>query len=112
LDRNLNAALRSNLFAQKDLHKTVSSLFQQASQSQMATSTALKAELVHQAGRFGELANTMVDASYQNSESVVAAIQQMSDYLGGGLCEIRWALERHTQVSVEILRVLLDDAPI
>lgn len=108
LDRNLNAALRSNLFAQKDLHKTVSSLFQQASQSQMATSTALGVELAHQAERFGELANTFADASYQNSESVVTAIQQMSDYLGGGLCEVRWALERHSQVSVQILRILLE----
>lgn len=74
----------------------------------MATSTALQAELAHQAQRFGEQASAMVNASYQNAESVVYAIQQMSDYLGGGLCEVRWVLERHTQVSVQILRILLE----
>lgn len=39
---------------------------------------------------------------------VTAAIRQASDYLGGELCNIRWAIEKHTDVSRQILNTLLN----
>jgi tetratricopeptide (TPR) repeat protein len=38
---------------------------------------------------------------------VVSVIQSTCDYLGGQLCEVRWAIERQTQVSQQLLHVLL-----
>lgn len=39
---------------------------------------------------------------------IVSIIQRLCDYLGGELCKVRWAIERHHQTSQAILRVLLD----
>jgi ribosomal protein L7/L12 len=42
-----------------------------------------------------------------SSVELAEAIQRMADYLGEGLSEVRWAVERHTRVSEDTLRLLL-----
>lgn len=98
------------------LQKQVKSTFEQGidrlAQSQVASSVALQGELACQADRIREqIADSSRDivwAVEQGSADIVDSIQQMSDYLGSELCEVRWAVERHTAVSEEILRVMLE----
>jgi len=40
-------------------------------------------------------------------DNLVGAVQKACDYLGGRLCEVRWAIERQSQISQHILQVLL-----
>lgn len=68
--------------------------------SDEASAATLARELQYASGRIS-------DEIRQGSEDVVLAIQQMSDYLGEGLSEVRWAVEQQTRVSQDILRVLL-----
>lgn len=112
LNRTVDVGLRANLEQSKALQKNLTSLFDQAAQSQMATTAELQKEFTYQSQRFAQqMADSsadMVDAVERSAEGIAASIQQMSDYLGGGLCEIRWLVERLSLVSVEILRVLLE----
>lgn len=98
------------------LQKQVKSTFEQGidrlAQSQAASSAAIQGELAYQAERIGEQiersSRDIVSAVERGSSNVVDSIQQMSDYLGSELCEVRWAVERQTEVSQEILRVMLN----
>lgn len=98
------------------LQKQVKSTFEQGidrlAQSQASSSAALQGELAYQAERIGaqieQSSRDIVSAVEQGSADVVNSIQQMSDYLGSELCEVRWAVERQTEVSQEILRVMLN----
>jgi tetratricopeptide (TPR) repeat protein len=116
LEHTTATGLRANEERLRVLQKTVKSTFERGidrvAQSQMAASAALQAELAYQADRIGQQilqgSSDVVAAIERGSADIVTAIQQMGDYLGSGLCEIRWAVERHTRVSEEILRVLLN----
>ena len=66
----------------------------------MESARLLQRELQYQADH-------IVDAIDRGSADVVGAVQRACDYLGGELCEVRWAIERQSQISREILQVLL-----
>ena len=97
------------------LQRQVKSTFQQGidrlAQSQSESSAALQGELAYQAERITDQISQgtrdVVSAVQQGSSNIVDSIQRMSDYLGSELCEIRWAMERQTEVSQQILETLL-----
>jgi tetratricopeptide (TPR) repeat protein len=67
----------------------------------MQSARLLQRELQYQA-------DNIVGAIDRGSADVVAAVQKACDYLGGELCEVRWAIERQSQISQQILQVLLN----
>jgi hypothetical protein len=113
-------------YAQISLERTVADGFRaeqqvlvklrQSQKAQYEGATAagdeLRGELAYQAERIGweiaEGSDRIVEAVEQGSADIVSAIQRTCDYLGGELAEIRWAIERHTKVSAQILAVLLN----
>ena len=52
-------------------------------------------------------ADNILSSIESRSADVFSAVQSACDYLGGNLCEVRWAIERQTPVSQQILQVLL-----
>lgn len=103
---------RVSLDMQQAQMKLLKSGFEHLAQSQASASAALQGELAYQADRIGrqieQSSASTVSAIEQSSAEIVDSIQQMSDYLGAGLSEVRWAVERHTEVSGEMLRVLIE----
>jgi tetratricopeptide (TPR) repeat protein len=82
--------------------------FEHVAQTHATASAALQGEFSYQIDRLSrQIAQSSRD-NVEAQEQIVHAIQQMSDYLGAGLSEVRWAVERHTSISEEQLRVLLD----
>ena len=67
----------------------------------MQSARLLQRELQYQA-------DNTIDAIDRGSADVVGAVQKACDYLGGQLCEVRWAIERQSQLSQQILQVLLN----
>jgi tetratricopeptide (TPR) repeat protein len=116
LEKTTATGLRANEERLKDLQRNVKSVFEQGvdriTQGQMAAAASLQSELAYQADKIGQMiqqsSGDIVSAIEQGSADIVTSIQQMSDYLGSELCEVRWAVERHTRVSEEILKVLLN----
>src|SRR5882724_809170 len=108
LERIVDTGLRVNVKQSQSLQKSVKSMFEQGLQSH----SAFQQELAYQARAFGRNMSRgsadVVAAVEEGSSNVVTAIQQMSDYLGSGLCEIRWAVERQNDTSLKILRVLIE----
>jgi tetratricopeptide (TPR) repeat protein len=94
------SGLEANQERLQKLQAIVSSRFNQGIDRIVESQDALRGELAYRAAKIAEEIR-------QGSADVVGAIQQMSDYLGSGLCEIRWAVERQTRVSQDILQVLL-----
>lgn len=100
----------------RELQTAVKSTFDQGidrlEQSQMEASVALQGELAYQSDllrqQLAQGSSEVVGAIEHQTFEVVSSIQRLSDYLGGELCEVRWAIERHHQTSQAILRVLLD----
>ena len=80
--------------------------------TEVAASEVLRGELAYQADRLGkqiaQSSSEIVSAVEQGSFTIVDSIQRMSDYLGAGLYEVRWAVERHSQISYQILKLLLN----
>ncbi len=116
IDRVVDTGLRANLEMQKAVKSTFDQGIDRLAQSQAASSAAMQAELAYQSERLGEQikrqmelsSSEVVSAVERGSADIVASIQQMSDYLGSELCEVRWAVERHARVSEDILKVLLN----
>src|ERR1044072_1670165 len=116
LENTTKDGFRANEERLKALQKGVKSTFEQGidrlARSQAESSVALQGELAYQAERINEQiaqsSSAVVSAVEQGTSDIVESIQQMSDYLGSELCEVRWAVERHTQVSQDILQVLLN----
>jgi tetratricopeptide (TPR) repeat protein len=116
LEKTARAGFATNQERLIALQKSVKSTFEQGIDrlvnSQSASTAALRGELAYQAERIGEQisqsSREIVSAIEEGSSDIVDSIQQMSDYLGSELCEVRWAVERHTVVSEKILRVMLD----
>ena len=105
LESTVDSGLRANQKQLRAMGEHLSSAFQDGisrlEHSQMQSAKLLQRELQYQADH-------IVDAIGQGSADVVAAVQEACGYLGGQLCEIRWAIERQTQVSQQILQVLLN----
>ncbi len=95
----------------KDLQQTVKSTFERGiehlAQSHTATTAALQAEVAYQVDKMLQDSKNMTAAIARGSTEVATSIQQMSDYLGSGLCEVRWAIERQTRLSEGIFQLLL-----
>lgn len=104
LQRTTQAGLQSNEERLKALQTAFRSTLQQQTdrlvKSQESSAAAFAEELAYRT-------DIIAEEIRQGSEDVVFAIQQMSDYLGAGLSELRWAVERQTRVSQDVLRVLL-----
>lgn len=104
LEDTTETGLRANSEQLQNLKLAVKSTFDQGItrivESQEAIADSLRDELAYQSDQ-------ICQEVQRSSEEVVGAIQQMADYLGAGLSEVRWAVERHTKVSEETLRVLL-----
>jgi tetratricopeptide (TPR) repeat protein len=69
-------------------------------ESQLDSSSLLIKEIEFQSG-------CIVEAIEHGSTSVVSAIQHACDYLGGEFCEVRWAIDRQTEVAKKLLEVML-----
>ncbi len=101
------------------LRREVKSAFDQGierlAQGQMASAVVLQGEIAYQADRLGNQLGTLIQsgsseissAVEQGSADIVSTIQRMSDYLGAAFSDIRWAVERQTQVTQEALHSLL-----
>src|SRR5882724_6975157 len=101
LENTAEVGLRANEDKLRALQSAFHKGIDRVVESQESSMAVLQGELVYQTEQMrGEI--------QRGSAEVVTAIQQMTDYLGSGLCEIRWAVERHTRVSQKILRVLLE----
>lgn len=100
----------------RGLQNTVKSTFERGvdrlAQNQTAATVALQGELAYQADmlrhQMAAGMNGVADAITQSSYEISYGIQQMSDYLGAGMSEIRWGVERNNELSAKILNVLLD----
>lgn len=100
----------------RELQTAVKSTFDRGidrlAQSQMGASVALQGELAYQSDllrqQLAQGNSEIVGAIERQTVDIVSSIQRHSDYLGAELCEVRWAIERHNQISQAILRVLLD----
>ncbi len=105
LEHTVDSELRANQKQLQSLRENLSSVFQagiaRLEDSQIQAARLLQRELQYQADH-------IVDAIDRGAADVVSAVQNACDYLGGQLCEVRWAIERHTQVSHQILQVLLN----
>src|SRR5437667_442815 len=92
---SLEETTRAGLLASEERLNMLRNVFRSALQEQTdrqeSSAAALRAELAYRTEKITEEIR-------RGSADVVGAIQQMSDYLGAGLCEIRWAVERHTRV--------------
>ncbi len=106
LESTVDSGLRANQRQVQALREGLTSAFQagiaQLERSQAQSARLLQRELQYQADH-------IVDAIDRASADVVSAVQKGCDYLGGQLCEVRWAIERQSQVSQQILQVLLND---
>ena len=104
LENTVDSGLRANQKQLQALRENITSTFQagisRLEQSQMQSAKLLQRELQYQADH-------IVDAVDRGSADVVGAVQRACDYLGGQLCEVRWAIERQTDISRQILEVLL-----
>ena len=105
LENTVDSGLRANQKQVQALRENLTSVFQagisRLEQSQMQSAKLLQRELQYQA-------DNIVDAIDRGSADVVSAVQKACDYLGGQLCEVRWAIERQSQISQQILQVLLN----
>jgi tetratricopeptide (TPR) repeat protein len=125
LERTIETGFNANVDQLRNLQESVTSVLE-AELSRMddrhEAATCLRSELAYQAEQMrGKVADSskeivgavehgsqdIVAAVQSSSEEIVVAIQQMTDYLGIGLSEIRWAVERQTQVSKNVLALLL-----
>jgi tetratricopeptide (TPR) repeat protein len=75
-------------------------------ESDAETAPVLQGELVYQVERFG-LSRYRRNGERSAAETS-AAIQQMSDYLGAAMSEVRWSVERQAQASERLLETLLE----
>lgn len=84
---------------------------QKINQGQLFASAAIQSEIAYQTNQLSKQINSSSDdiksEIVASSDKIVSSIQNMCDYLGGSLIEIRWALERNTVASEKILQVLL-----
>ena len=105
LESTLDSGLRANQKQVQALRENLASVFQagvsRLEASQMQSARLLQREIQYQA-------DNIVDAIGRGSADVVGAVQKACDYLGGELCEVRWAIERQSQISQQILQVLLN----
>src|ERR1039458_5483572 len=105
LEDTLDTGLRANQKQVQALRESLVTTFQagisRLEQSQMQSARLLQRELQYQA-------DNIIDAVDRGSADVVGAVQKACDYLGGQLCEVRWAIERHSQISQQILQILLN----
>ena len=105
LENTVASGFRANGKQVQALRENLTSVFQagisRLELSQMQSAKLLQRELQYQA-------DNIVDAIDRGSADVVGALQNACDYLGGQLCELRWAIERQSEISVQILHVLLN----
>ena len=105
LENTLDSGLRANQKQVQALRENVTSAFQagisRLEQSRMHSAKLLQRELQYQA-------DNIMGAIDRGSADVVVAVQKACDYVGGQLCEVRWAIERQSQISQQILQVLLN----
>lgn len=73
--------------------------------SQKGAAEVVRAEVEYQ-NRM--LLNVLQSAIGAGADAITGAIQDMCDYLGFELTEVRWAIERQTEVCRKILEVLLN----
>jgi tetratricopeptide (TPR) repeat protein len=104
LENTVDSGLRANQQQLRALGLGIRSAFEagidRLAESQAQSAKLLQAELQQQADH-------IVEAIERGSADVVSAVQQACDYLGGQLCEVRWAIERQTQTAQQILEALL-----
>jgi tetratricopeptide (TPR) repeat protein len=104
LENTVDSGLRANQQQLRTLGEGIRSAFnagiERLADSQAQSARLLQKELQYQA-------DNIIDSIERGSADVVAAVQNACDYLGGQLCEVRWAIERQTQVAQQILQVLL-----
>jgi tetratricopeptide (TPR) repeat protein len=105
LENTVDSGLRANQQQVQALSEVLSSTLQagisRLEQCQMQGSRLLQRELQYQAAN-------VVAAINGGTGDLITAMQNACDYLGGQLCEIRWAIERQNKVSQQILQALLN----
>ena len=101
LERTVASGFRAEREELVRLQKIQQSAYESAAARQAEAAAELRSELEYQSDR-------IVDAIERGSADIVASIQQTCDHLGGELAEVRWSIERHTQVSQQALQVLLN----
>ena len=93
------------------LRKTLKETYESGSGRIDRGQDELRRELLYQsdwlASQISENNVRLVTGMETGSGEIVSAIQRVCDYLGGELVEMRWAIERHTRLSEQILKVLL-----
>jgi lipoprotein NlpI len=105
LENTVDSGLRANQKQVQALRENLASTFQagisRLEESQTQSARLLQRELQYQA-------DNIIEAIDRGSADVVGAVQKACDYLGGQLCEVRWAIERQSQISQQILQILLN----
>jgi tetratricopeptide (TPR) repeat protein len=104
LERTVDRGFRANRDQLKSLTQNIRSSFDagvdRLAEVQARSTEVLKREIQQQT-------DSLIEALESGSSDIVGAIQAASDYLGGELSEIHWAIERHSEVSARILNTLL-----
>ena len=100
VDSGFRASNKQAQAANQQLVSAFQSGVQHIADSQMAAAKLLQRELQYQI-------EGLISTTERGFADVVSVIQSTCDYLGGQLCEVRWAIERQTQVSQQLLHVLL-----
>ena len=100
VDSGFRASNKQAQAANQHLVSAFQSRIQHLADSQMQAAKLLQRELQYQM-------DGLTSTTDRGFADVVSAIQSTCDYLGGQLCEVRWAIERQTQVSQQLLHVLL-----
>lgn len=97
---HIEIGLNANSEKLRTLRDAVKSSFDQVITRDEALAESLREEVAYQSEQ-------MYQAVERGSQEIAEAIQQLSDYLGAGLAEVRWSVELHRRVSENMLHVLL-----
>src|SRR5271157_3837336 len=104
LENTIDSGFRTNNKQAQAASQHLASAFQSGIQhladSQMQAAKLLQRELQYQM-------DGLVGTTERGFADVVSAIQSTCDYLGGQLCEVRWAIESQTKISQHLLQVML-----
>lgn len=105
LENTVDSGLRANQQQLEVLRSNMKSVFQTGVE-RLAAAQAESGKLLREEIRYQS--ENIIESFDRGSSSIVSAVQRGCEYLGGELCEIRWAIERQTDVSRQVLQILLD----
>jgi tetratricopeptide (TPR) repeat protein len=111
LEKKLEVGIQTNEAELRALRQHALNKLDQIDSRQIAATERVRGEIEYQAGLIRDAIDNVNENVRQSSREIVGAIQEMCGYLGEGLLSIRWAVERHTEVSARIFDAIVNRFP-